>query len=139
MWRYSWLKSVALALLLFPAWVSAEGVVVVANLDEPIKLSREQVRNLYMGASLGQQLTPIALTPSNRLRLIFNTQVIGLSESRIQSYWAQMRFTGRSRPPQEVENEDDLLRELLSQPRTVGYWPASMPVPERLVVVYDGS
>lgn len=135
---YQWLAALLLVLCV-AAPASADRVLVVANLDDPIQLSREQVRNLYMGASIGWQLTPLALKPSNHLRSMFNVQVMGLSEVRIQSYWAQMRFTGRSRPPQEVDDEDALLERLLQQPRAVGYWPAERPLPEALVVVYDGS
>ncbi|GGY35970.1 hypothetical protein GCM10011297_06250 [Bacterioplanes sanyensis] len=117
--------------------VQAEGLVVVANIKEPVKLSREQVRNLYMGASLGQDLTPLALRPGNHLRTVFNTRVIGLSEARVQSYWAQMRFTGRLKPPPEVQDAEELVQQLLQKPGAVGYLPVGLELPEPLVVVYD--
>ncbi len=117
--------------------VQAEGLVVVANIKEPVKLSREQVRNLYMGASLGQDLTPLALRPGNHLRTVFNTRVIGLSEARVQSYWAQMRFTGRLKPPPEVKDAEELVQQLLQKPGAVGYLPVGLELPEPLVVVYD--
>tara|TARA_B100000287_G_scaffold356985_1_gene348091 strand:- start:1456 stop:1881 length:426 start_codon:yes stop_codon:yes gene_type:complete len=115
-----------------------EGVVVVANTGgESIELSREQVRNLYMGASLGYDFNPVALPPRNHVRSLFNTQVIGLTESRIQSYWSQMKFTGRMKPPKELNNPEAIL-EFISQNRgSVGYLPSGVEIPASLTVVYS--
>lgn len=111
-------------------------VLVSSNTELTSLLSREQVRNLYMGVSLGHGLKPIALSRSNRLRSVFNTRVIGLSESRIQSYWAQMRFTGRKQPPKEIAREQQLLEYLLRHPDCVGYVSADTELPETLAVIF---
>ncbi|WP_420588919.1 hypothetical protein [Bacterioplanoides sp.] len=115
----------------------AGGVMLVSASQELNQsLSREQVRNLYMGASLGYGLKPLALPPRNRLRSRFNTQVIGLPESRIQSYWAQMKFTGRMKPPKEIRDEQTLIQQLLENPDCIGYLPADTPLPDALKVVF---
>lgn len=116
---------------------AADGLLVIGNTGNPaLELSREQVRNLFMGASLGLSLQPLALKPSTRERSLFNARVIGLTEARIQSYWAQMRFTGRMNPPREFESQQLLIDYLLQHPGSVGYVADDMPLPAGIRVLY---
>ncbi|WP_166426126.1 hypothetical protein [Paraglaciecola sp. 20A4] len=116
---------------------AAEGIIVVANTtDNSIQLNRQQVRNLFMGGVIPYDLTAVSLPPDNRTRVLFNTKVVGLTEARIQSYWAQMRFTGRKRAPREVNNESLLLDYLKESKGAVGYLPASATLPKELTVIY---
>ena len=116
---------------------AAQSVMVVANTgDQSIQLNRQQVRSLFMGGVIPYQLKAVALPPENHTRVLFNTKIIGLTESRIQSYWAQMRFTGRKRAPREFENETSLLQFLLRNVGATGYLPAGMDVPDQLTVIY---
>ena len=143
---YSILVSLGLLLLLAsPASRAADTLLVVANLGEHsssesnINLTREQVRNLFMGIPVGKGLSPVALTPENRLRTGFNTRIIGMAESRIQSYWAQMKFTGRKSPPPEFDNEQQLLEFLQQNPGSVGYVSESTALPSGVQVVYEDA
>ena len=116
---------------------AAEGIIVVANTtDNSIQLNRQQVRNLFMGGVIPYDLTAVSLPPDNRTRVLFNTKVVGLTEARIQSYWAQMRFTGRKRAPREGNNESLLLDYLKESKGAVGYLPASATLPKELTVIY---
>lgn len=115
-------------------------IAVVANIqDSSIKLSRQQVRNLFMGSSLQYDLQAVALPPANQTRVIFNTKVVGLTESRIQSYWAQMRFSGRKKPPVELKSEAILVKYLQNNPNSVGYLPADAVVPDGLTVIFQSQ
>lgn len=114
-----------------------QSVVVVANLpDKSINLSKQEVRNLFMGGALNYDLNAVALPPRNQTRVLFNTKVVGLTESRIQSYWAQMRFSGRKKPPQELENEASILNYLVENLGAVGYLPADAEIPMELTIIY---
>ena len=124
-------------LLAFSAQVQAQGVLVVANTAErDLKLTRIEVRNLFMGEASNLALDAIALPPDNLTRVLFNTKVMGLAESRIQAYWAQMRFSGRKRPPREFEDEAAALRYVLANEGAVGYFSQDTPLPAGLVVLY---
>ena len=124
-------------LLAFAAQVRAEGVQVVANTaDRDLKLTRIEVRNLFMGEASDLALDAIALPPDNLTRVLFNTKVIGLTESRIQAYWAQMRFSGRKQPPGEFENEAAALQYVLANEGAVGYFSQDTLLPEGLVILY---
>ena len=112
-------------------------VLVVANLgDRSLQLSQREVRSLFMGRGNNPALKVIFLSPDNLTRVLFNTKVMGLAESRIQAYWAQMRFSGRKRPPREFEDEAAALRYVLANEGAVGYFSQDTPLPEGLVVLY---
>ena len=114
-----------------------ERVLVVANLaDRSLQLSQREVRSLFMGRASDAGLKVIFLTPDNLTRVLFNTKVMGLAESRIQAYWAQMRFSGRKRPPREFEDEATALRYVLANEGAVGYFSQDTPLPEGLTVLY---
>ena len=124
-------------LLAFTAEIQAAGVLVVANTAErDLKLTRIEVRNLFMGEASNLALDAIALPPDSLTRVLFNTKVIGLAESRIQAYWAQMRFSGRKQPPREFRNEAEALQYVLANEGVVGYFSQDMPLPEGLVILY---
>ena len=109
----------------------------VANTpDRSLQLNRQQVRNLFMGGALPYDLDAIALPPENQTRVLFNTKVVGLTESRIQSYWAQMRFTGRKKAPREFSNEQSMLEYLVENAGAVAYLPEGISVPNELTVLH---
>ena len=115
----------------------ADRVLVVANVaDRDLQLTQREVRSLFMGRASNPGLNAIVLTPDNLTRVLFNTKVIGLTEARIQAYWAQMRFSGRRPPPREFENETEALRYVRANEGAVGYFSQDMPLPEGLVILY---
>ena len=130
----------ALTLLFAPgafAAFASERIIIVTHSDNTgVRLSREQIRNLFMGASVGRDLQPVALPPGNRIRSLFNIKIVGLSDSRVQSYWAQMKFTGRRPPPQIVNSEKAMVQYLLDTPGSIGYLTADTDLPEDLIVIY---
>ena len=116
---------------------ASERIIIVTHADNTgLRLSREQIRNLFMGASVGRDLQPVALPPGNRTRSLFNIKIVGLSDSRVQSYWAQMKFTGRRPPPQVVNSEKAMIQHLLDTPDSIGYLTADADLPEDLIIIY---
>lgn len=116
----------------------AAGLVVVANIDETnVTIKKRQVRDIFMGNNSELLLKPIALAPNSESRVIFNTKIVGLTESRIQSYWAQMRFSGRKKPPQEFASVEKMLAFVQNNKGTVTYVPAETEIPVGLTVIYQ--
>jgi hypothetical protein len=117
---------------------SPTGVIVVANTDlTEISVSKRQVRDMFMQSNSQFGLKPVTLTPNNEARFIFNTKVVGLTESRIQSYWAQMRFGGKKRPPQEFDSVQSMLHYVENNKNTVTYLPENVEIPTGLTVIYQ--
>ena len=125
-----------IALLSSPS-ANAADIIVVANIDKKaLDINKRQLRDLFMGSGSNLNLTPFALRPKAHARTVFNTKVIGLTESRIQSYWAQMRFSGRKKPPLEFSSEEAIIERLLSTKNSIAYLSADTAVPDGLVVVF---
>ncbi len=117
--------------------VNAENIKVIVNADKNIEqLAKQEIRNLFMGGVTDHELTPVSLSEGNISRKFFHTKVIGLTESRIQSYWAQMRFSGRLSEPKEVESDSEALKCVREKPDCVAYVAFDFEVPEDVKVVY---
>jgi predicted Kef-type K+ transport protein len=114
-----------------------EKVVLVAHIDYDLTLTQQEIQNLFMGGYTSYQLTPISLKSGNELRMLFNLTVLGLTEARVQSYWSQMKFTGRKIPPKAFESEDDALLYVLRNKNTVTYINAEREVPDSLIVIFE--
>ena len=113
---------------------------VVTHRDSSINtISKSQLRNLFMGNLALPDVTPIALSPGEMARSIFNIRVIGLTESRIQAYWAQMRFSGRQQRPETADSINELILMIESSTNTIGYLPEGTPLPEDIKVIYRSS
>jgi len=110
-------------------------LVVVNSAESPLQLSKGEVRNLFMGGAI-DGLSPVEFEPGTYIRKVFNNQVIGLTEARIQSFWAQMRFSGRSVPPSNVRDVEEMLSFLLAHKSSVGYLPEGTTIPKGLTVVF---
>lgn len=134
--------SVAISLLFIATFTykvnatDTSAIVVVANYpDSKLKLSQAELRNLFMGTPLDIDLEPFNLPADHISRVMFNTKIIGLTEHRIQSYWAQMRFSGRKQQPKEVSNEQQALEYLINTPKSITYLPSSVAIPNSLQIV----
>jgi hypothetical protein len=124
--------------LAVPDAISSVSIMVVANIpDSSIKPNQQEIRNLFMGSVLSYDLKPIALPPENQTRVLFNTKIVGLTEARIQSYWAQMRFSGRKKQPIELTSETLIIEYLLAHPGTVSYISTDTEVPDDLTIIFQ--
>jgi len=110
-------------------------VIVVNTLDKNLSLSKQQIRHIYMGGAISRQFKAVNLPAGNPLRVNFNTRMVGLTESRIQAYWAQMRFTGRSKPPIEFESAKEIIEYLLKEEDSVAYLPVDTAIPDGLTIL----
>jgi len=122
-------------LFLAPALVNAS-LLVVANIDKPISLSKSEVKAIFIGGATSYNLTAVGLTAENKTRALFNARIIGMTESRIQSYWAQMRFSGRQKPPREFDSEEQLIDYLVEHEGTVSYVSSDVKLKAGIVILY---
>ena len=119
----SYIRSICFLLLLSTSLLSsAEQLMVVVHKDAEIdRLSKKQIKRIFMEPYSPSHLKPVNLPKGSKTRVIFNTKVIGLPESRISSYWAQMKFSGRGKPPMELDSETDVLDLIQNSKKHVGY------------------
>ena len=89
--------------------------------------------------SIPYELNAVVPEVSSQTRVIFNTKVVGLTESRIQSYWAQMKFTGRFTQPKEVQSEQEMLVYLRNNKGSIGYLTADTNIPQGLHIMFSSE
>lgn len=114
-------------------------IIVVHKSNASISLTSNQIKNLYMGGVVDNDLYPVSLEQGNLARTIFNTRILGLTESRIQSYWAQMRFGGRINKPIEISDPQAMVEYISSHPESIGYLPEETHLPNSLAIIYSTS
>lgn len=125
-------------LALLPVQLQAQPgeIYIVANVESsPATLDVDEIRKIFMGNVNRHGLTPVAQSTGSPARVIFNTRVVGLTESRIQAYWAQMRFSGRGTPPAQLSSEAALISHLQNTPQSIGYVTNLAEVPDDLTVM----
>lgn len=112
-------------------------ILVIANKASGLsELSKSELRQIYMGGTLSHKYNAVNLPLEDPIRKRFNTSVIGLTENRIQSYWAQLLFTGRSKPPEVLSSVMEVIQLIAQADHTVGYVSSNTPLPENIVVLY---
>lgn len=115
-------------------------VLVITHESSEIDIvSKSQLRNMFMGSISIPNITPIALVPGELARSVFNVRIVGLTESRIQAYWAQMRFSGRQQRPVEASSPQEAILMIQSTPNTITYVPEGTELPEDVKIIYRSS
>lgn len=124
-----------LLLVKVPA-LAEQSLLVITNVKNIEKLDKKQIKQIFLsGGRMG--LVPINYPAGDSLRRVFNSNIMGLTEARLQSYWAQMKFTGRAKPPREVPNPQALFSQIDSDIRFIAYIPAVDEIPEGITVIYS--
>ncbi|MCE0494795.1 hypothetical protein [Vibrio salinus] len=115
----------------------AADIYVITNVSSQIDhLSRNEVRQIFLGGTLSRKFKPVNLSVGNSARTLFNTQILGLTEGRVQAYWAQLLFSGKSeRRPKEFNTEKDVIGYIISHDNTIGYITAKQSLPDDMKIL----
>lgn len=101
-------------------------LVLVANPQSGIeRLTQDEVINIYLGRyrrlASGVVAEPFDHPIDSELRSRFYRRLVNKNLAEINAYWARLVFSGKTRPPQVVENADSVLRQVASQPGALAY------------------
>ena len=99
------------------------------------KITKSQLRNIFLGRNT-LTFEPVIPPQETLSRIIFNMKIIGLNESRIQSFYAQMRFSGRARPPKEFATTEKLLEYVANTINAISYVPSDSQLPHNVEIIY---
>ena len=113
-------------ILLFFSTNSLADLVVVVHPNNPNdELSRQTVINLFMGKSRqfpdGSDAVPFDLDRGTDARLAFISKLLKRTEAQVKAYWSRLVFTGRGKPPKSVEDEEELIEIVSTNPKAIGY------------------
>lgn len=116
---------VALSLLLAPATLQAE-VVVIANKDNSVtSLSRDDIYRIYMGKMKflpnGAKVVPVDQRVGSPARDQFYSEILHKSDSEMRAYWSRIIFTGQGNPPIQESDDASVVATVSSNKDCVGY------------------
>ncbi len=118
------------------------GFVIVANARVPVAtvdkefLSRAFLKKIKTWEH-DVPIAPADLEPESTVRERFTRSVLGRSVAAVRSYWQQVLFSGRDVPPPEFDDDDAVLRYVISKPGGLGYVSKGHKVPDDGVKVLE--
>ena len=111
--------------LLLPVHVFAS-ILVVVHPDRDINnISPVQVANIFLGKtkrlSNGGLIIPVDQSRDSHTRNEFYSKLLNKNENQMNVYWARQVFTGRSQPPVQVTNCNEVRLLIKDNPTFIGY------------------
>ena len=125
-----------LALALVSAWASADTLAVIVHPSSGVaSLSREEVSHLFLGRIKHLPSgTPAVVLDTKSLRADFYRALVNREMNEISAYWARLKFSGRTQPPQQIDDAESVLRRVAAERGAIGYIDAAR-VDKRVRVV----
>lgn len=110
---------------------AADTVVVVVSAESPVvELPRQHLADIYLGRTSrfpdGERAAPIDLEPGAAERAEFYERFLGRNQAEIKTHWSKLIFTGRGRPPPDVENGQAVKARIADDPSAIGYIDAEL-------------
>ncbi|MBB1386383.1 MULTISPECIES: phosphate ABC transporter substrate-binding protein [unclassified Pseudoalteromonas] len=104
---------------------SSAALSVVVNKSNTSELSEAQVKNIFMG-KLGQftdgtEAVPVLFEAGKGARTAFDDTVLQRNTSQVDAVWSKLIFTGRRSPPLQAKDASEVLKEISSNPKAIGY------------------
>ena len=114
-----------LALLPLGASVSAEPVVVMNARSAVVKLSRDEVINIFLGRyrqlATGEAALPVDQPEGSALRAEFYRKLVNKEPNEINAYWSRLIFSGKTAPPKNALSPAEVVVYLTGNPGAIAY------------------
>ncbi|ARN76217.1 hypothetical protein [Oceanicoccus sagamiensis] len=118
------LSLTCISCLLFSAAHAEVSVVVHPNIDMS-NISPAQASNIFLGKTKtlpnGKLVIPIDQERSSDVRNEFYKKLVNKNQNQLNAYWARQVFTGKSQPPNQVSNDDEVKLLVADNPSMIGY------------------
>jgi ABC-type phosphate transport system substrate-binding protein len=119
-------RTVALALLGGLASLATAEVVVVVSAANPLtSLPQAQVANIFLGRSGylsgDQRALVVDQVDGSATREAFYRYLVGWSAAQVKAHWSKMVFTGRGKPPRQLEDDTAVIAFIAAHPDAIGY------------------
>jgi ABC-type phosphate transport system substrate-binding protein len=121
---------IALVLSVGTGAARADVVAVVSSKSAVTVLSKNQVVDIFLGKASrfpdGEQAVPIDQVEGSAARDEFYAKFTGKSAAQIKAHWSKIIFTGRGQPPKEVPDGIEMKKEVVRNPKAIGYIERSL-------------
>ncbi|CAK0780679.1 ABC-type phosphate transport system substrate-binding protein [Gammaproteobacteria bacterium] len=105
--------------------VSADVVVVVSAKSAVNTMDKQTVSDIFLGKAGtfpgGGQALPLDQSESSGLRTEFYDKVCSKNSTQLRAYWSKQIFSGKGRPPKEVNNSAEVKQLVANNPNSIGY------------------
>lgn len=103
------------------------GLVIVMHPDIDIRsIEDSELVRLFTGKSRrlpnGKRAALASFSPETSF---FNANMLQMSDAKVASLWARLRFAGRTPPPRTFDTVDELVQYVSTTPNALAYMPAS--------------
>ncbi len=135
--RFLFLSAMGLA---SPAYAIGDIVVVVDAKSDVVRLSREDVINIFLGRHRnlpnGSTAIPVDQPLAGEVRSEFYRKLVDKEPSEINAYWARLVFSGKTSPPLQASSASEVLAQVVTRPGGIGYMDRNQ-VDARVKVVLE--
>jgi ABC-type phosphate transport system substrate-binding protein len=104
-------------------------VSVVVNPSNSSAVTDKEISRLFLGKlkkfSGGEAATPVNAKVGTAARIEFEKKVLKKSASQIKAYWSKRVFSGKGKPPTEVDNDAAVLVFVSENADAIGYVDAA--------------
>jgi ABC-type phosphate transport system substrate-binding protein len=104
-------------------------VSIVVNTANGSAVSDSEISRLFLGKlkkfSNGESATPVNAKVGSAARVEFEKKVLNKSSSQIKAYWSKRVFSGKGKPPTEVDNDAAVLAFVAANAGAIGYVDAA--------------
>ena len=113
--------------MLLTASMSNAELAVVAGQGFPLStLSKHEVADIFLAKTThladGLHVKPFELNNAG-YKALFYREISGKTLSQINSYWTTLIFTGKGKPPKNIEEPSRLIELLNNDPSSIAYLP----------------
>lgn len=117
-------KLIMLVCFLYAPLSYAE-VAVIVNSANQNTLSESDISRLFLGKmksfDSGNSVLPINLKVGDPIRDEFEQKALGKSSQQIKAYWSKLVFSGKGKPPKEMDSVADIIAFVSSNPDAIAY------------------
>lgn len=101
------------------------GGVVIVHPSNTNTLSIKMISKIFLGKKKtftdGSQAIPLDTKNGDTIRNNFVSTVLKKNNQQIKAYWSQLLFTGRGRPPREIDDDASVKKLVAENPALIGY------------------
>jgi len=108
---------------------SIADVAVVVNSSNADMIDDNDIARIFMGKMKafpsGGSIEPINYVSGSAIRSEFEEKVLNKSSSQMKAYWSKLIFSGRGKPPTELNSDADILKHISANAGAIGYVDAA--------------
>lgn len=117
-------RSLCLSLLVLSTATLAD-VAIVVNSANNNAVDDDSISRIFLGKvksyGNGDSIEPVNSAGSNAARAEFEEKVLNKSSSQVKAYWSKLIFSGKGKPPKELDSDMDVIKYVAANPSAIGY------------------